>query len=156
MGEILKKVLEHQYDFHVGWFHGGVPEKQRRNIVDDFQSTSLESSPILLVSLKAGGTGLNLTQASTVFHFDRWWNPAVENQATDRAYRIGQTKNVMVYKFIAVGTIEEKIDAMLEEKKSLADSILATTGESWITKMSNEDLREMFALSADPGGYYNE
>ena len=113
----------------------------------------MESSPILLVSLKAGGTGLNLTQASTVFHFDRWWNPAVENQATDRAYRIGQTKNVMVYKFIAVGTIEERIDAMLEEKKSLADSILATTGESWITNMSNEDLREMFVLSAEHGGY---
>ena len=146
MGDLLKFIIEKRYGFNVGWFHGGVPEKKRREIVDDFQSEDLDSSPILILSLRAGGTGLNLTQASTVFHYDRWWNPAVEDQATDRAYRIGQEKNVNVYKFIALGTIEEKIDKMLEEKRNLADKILSSTGENWITDLSNEELREIFLL----------
>ncbi len=147
MGDLLKYFLEKKYSFNVGWFHGGVPEKKRRELVDEFQSQNLDSSPILILSLRAGGTGLNLTQASTVFHFDRWWNPAVEDQATDRAYRIGQDKNVNVYKFIALGTIEERIDKMLEEKRNLADKILSSAGENWITDLSSEELREIFLLN---------
>ena len=153
MGDLLKYFLEKIYSFNVGWFHGGVPENKRRELVDEFQSQDLDSSPILILSLRAGGTGLNLTQASTVFHFDRWWNPAVEDQATDRVYRIGQEKNVNVYKFIALGTIEEKIDKMLEEKRNLADKILSSAGENWITDLSNEELREIF-LSSKQGETY--
>jgi SNF2 family DNA or RNA helicase len=147
MGDILEKILEMKYKFPILFFHGGVPEKKRREIVDEFQSDALDSAPILILSLKAGGTGLNLTRASTVFHFDRWWNPAVENQATDRAYRIGQTSRVNVYKFISVGTIEEKIDQILEEKRNLADQIITSSGENWITNLSNEDLKELFSLT---------
>ena len=101
--------------------------------------------------MKAGGTGLNLTQASTVFHFDRWWNPAIEDQATDRAYRIGQKRQVNVYKFISIGTIEEKIDKMLEEKKDLADKILTSKGEKWITDLSTKELHKLFSLSKKHG-----
>jgi len=146
MGEYIKKVLEIKYNFKILYFHGGVPEKKRRVIVDQFQSKDKKSPPILILSLKAGGTGLNLTRGTTVIHFDRWWNPAVENQATDRAYRIGQDSQVNVYKFITVGTIEEKIDALLEEKKDLAEKIVATTGESWISDLSDDKLNELFAL----------
>ncbi|GAH08310.1 unnamed protein product, partial [marine sediment metagenome] len=124
MGNILQKVLEHKYKFKILYFHGGVQEKKRKEIVDEFQSENIESPPILILSLKAGGTGLNLTQGTTVIHFDRWWNPAVEDQATDRAYRIGQKLVVNVYKFISKGTIEEKIDYLLEEKRDLADKIV--------------------------------
>ncbi|MCF2138809.1 MAG: DEAD/DEAH box helicase [Candidatus Lokiarchaeota archaeon] len=147
MGDLLKEFLELKYHLPVGWFHGGVPERQRQQLVDNFQSTALDSIPILILSLRAGGTGLNLTQASTVFHYDRWWNPAVEDQATDRAYRIGQKKTVNVYKFITTGTIEEKIDQMLEEKRDLADRILAAKDETWITALSNDELKELFSLS---------
>ena len=117
-----------------------------KDIVDEFQSKDPDSPPILILSLKAGGTGLNLTRGTTVIHFDRWWNPAVENQATDRAYRIGQDSQVNVYKFITIGTIEEKIDALLEEKKDLADKIVASSGESWISDLSDEKLKELLML----------
>ncbi len=147
MGDLIKKVLELTYPFEILYFHGGVPEKKRREIVDEFQSNDNESPPILILSLKAGGTGLNLTQGSTVIHFDRWWNPAVEDQATDRAYRIGQESQVNVYKFISIGTIEEKIDVLLEEKRDLADKIVASTGESWISNLSLEKLNELFSYS---------
>jgi SNF2 family DNA or RNA helicase len=100
---------------------------------------------IFILSLKAGGIGLNLTRASQVIHFDRWWNPAVEDQATDRAYRIGQNKNVQVHKLITVGTLEERIDDMIESKKGLADSIISS-GDQWLTEMSTEDLRDMVTL----------
>ena len=103
----------------------------------------------MVLSLKAGGVGLNLTAANHVIHFDRWWNPAVENQATDRAFRIGQTKNVMVHKFVTKGTIEEKIDAMIEEKQKLAGDILSSKGERWITEYNNKELMEIFALGGD-------
>jgi superfamily II DNA or RNA helicase len=146
MGDIIQKVLEEQYQFPVLFLHGGVPEKKRREMVDEFQSADLDSSPIMILSLKAGGTGLNLTQASTVFHFDRWWNPAVENQATDRAYRIGQKQQVNVYKFVSSGTIEEKIDGILEEKRSLADQIVVSGGETWITELSTDELKDLFSL----------
>jgi SNF2 family DNA or RNA helicase len=100
---------------------------------------------IFILSLKAGGIGLNLTAANHVFHFDRWWNPAVENQATDRAYRIGQTRHVQVHKFVTLGTLEERIDEMIAGKTALSDSVVGG-GEQWITEMSTEELRDLFAL----------
>jgi non-specific serine/threonine protein kinase len=100
----------------------------------------------MVLSLKAGGVGLNLTRANHVVHFDRWWNPAVENQATDRVFRIGQKKKVMVHKFITRGTIEEKIDAMLEQKAQLSADVLAPSGESWLTEMKNDALADLFRL----------
>jgi len=147
MGDILQKIFEYKYKFKILYFHGGVPEKNRREIVDQFQSENIESPPILILSLKAGGTGLNLTQGNTVIHFDRWWNPAVEDQATDRAYRIGQRSVVNVYKFITNGTIEEKIDLLLEEKRDLADKIVTSSGESWISDLTDEKLKELLILS---------
>jgi SNF2 family DNA or RNA helicase len=101
--------------------------------------------PIFILSLKAGGTGLNLTRANHVFHFDRWWNPAVENQATDRAFRIGQRRNVQVHKFVTVGTMEEMIDDMIESKKALAEAVVGK-GEQWLTELSTDDLRELVRL----------
>ena len=147
MGDLLQKIFEYKYKFKILYFHGSVPEKKRREIVDEFQSQDTESPPILILSLKAGGTGLNLTQGTAVIHFDRWWNPAVEDQATDRAYRIGQKFVVNVYKFITNGTIEEKIDSLLEEKRDLADKIIASTGESWISDLTDEKLKELLLLS---------
>jgi SNF2 family DNA or RNA helicase len=107
-----------------------------------------DSSPVLLLSLKAGGVGLNLTAATHVFHFDRWWNPAVEDQATDRTYRIGQTKNVQVHKLVTIGTLEEKIDALLESKRDLADRVVGT-GEGWLTELDDDALRRLVALDPD-------
>lgn len=105
-----------------------------------------DGPPLFLLSLKAGGTGLNLTAANHVVHLDRWWNPAGENQATDRAFRIGQRRNVQVRKFICVGTLEEKIDQTLEDKQALADLVVGD-GEGWLTELSTSELRELFALS---------
>jgi SNF2 family DNA or RNA helicase len=147
MGDIIFEILKVKYQFNVLYFHGGVPEKKRRDIIDNFQSDDIDSAPIMVLSLKAGGTGLNLTQATTVFHYDRWWNPAVEDQATDRAYRIGQKSSVNVYKFITNGTIEEKIDALLEEKRDLADKIIISSGESWISDLNVEKLKELLTFS---------
>lgn len=124
--------------------HGGTAVKKRAEMVDKFNGE--EYVPFMVLSLKAGGVGLNLTAANHVIHFDRWWNPAVENQATDRAFRIGQTKNVMVHKFITAGTIEEKIDAMIEEKQRLSGDIITAFGENWITEMNNDELMKLFAL----------
>ena len=101
--------------------------------------------PIFVLSLKAGGTGLNLTMANHVFHFDRWWNPAVENQATDRAFRIGQRRDVQVHKFLCAGTLEERIDEMIESKRALAESVVGA-GEGWLTELSTDELREIMAL----------
>jgi SNF2 family DNA or RNA helicase len=143
MGGILKKYLQNVFNQEVLFLHGGVSQKIRDKMIMRF---SEENGPkLFILSLKAGGLGLNLTRASHVFHFDRWWNPAVENQATDRAFRIGQTKNVMVHKFICEGTLEEKIDEMIESKKVLAESIVGT-GEGWLTEMSTEKLKELFTL----------
>ena len=146
MGDILKKVLEQKYNFEILYFHGGVQEKKRREIVDRFQSSDIDSPPILILSLRAGGPGLNLTQGTTVIHIDRWWNPAVEDQATDRAYRIGQKSVVNVFKFITKGTIEDKIDTLLEEKRELAEMIVASTGESWISDLDDDKLRNLLNL----------
>ena len=114
-------------------------------------SRDADGPPVFLLSLKAGGTGLNLTAATHVVHFDRWWNPAVEDQATDRAFRIGQKRNVQVRKFVCGGTLEERIDAMIEAKRALADRIVGS-GEGWITELSTDQLREVVALSADAVG----
>jgi non-specific serine/threonine protein kinase len=119
--------------------------KQRKAIVDAFQNKDTYI-PFMVLSLKAGGVGLNLTEANHVVHFDRWWNPAVENQATDRAFRIGQQKNVVVHKFITEGTIEEKIDDMLEAKARLSEDVIAAGGESWITELENDELLDLFRL----------
>ena len=124
--------------------HGATPVKARKGLVDRFQDE--QGPPFFVLSIKAGGTGLNLTAASHVIHFDRWWNPAVENQATDRAYRIGQKKNVLVHKFVCRGTIEEKIDAMITAKLGLSDDILADGGEKLLTEMSDDALLQMVAL----------
>lgn len=125
--------------------HGGTAAKKRTEMVEQFNKEYY--TPFMVLSLKAGGVGLNLTSANHVIHFDRWWNPAIENQATDRVFRIGQQKNVLVHKFITEGTIEEKIDEMIEEKQKLANEIIASSGESWITEMSNKDLLNLFKLS---------
>lgn len=127
-----------------GVIHGGVPVKERNEIVERFQSESYV--PYLVLSVKAGGTGLNLTNANHVIHFDRWWNPSVENQATDRAFRIGQEKNVMVHKFVCKGSVEEKIDVLIHSKKELAENVIGAGGESWITEMNNDELMNLLRL----------
>jgi non-specific serine/threonine protein kinase len=124
--------------------HGGVPVGKRKALVDAFQAE--DGPPFFVLSLKAGGTGLNLTAASHVVHFDRWWNPAVENQATDRAFRIGQKRNVMVHKFICRGTIEEKIDALIRDKTALAKDILETGAQAIMTEMKDDELLKFVAL----------
>jgi non-specific serine/threonine protein kinase len=126
--------------------HGSTPVKERQQLVADFQRD--DGPPFFVLSLKAGGTGLTLTAASHVIHFDRWWNPAIENQATDRAFRIGQKKNVLVHKFVCRGTIEERIDALISEKKALAESVLGAEGgaETLFTEMSNDELLRFVAL----------
>jgi len=124
--------------------HGATAVKARRGLVEAFQREP--GPPFFVLSLKAGGTGLNLTAASHVVHFDRWWNPAVENQATDRAYRIGQKKNVLVHKFVCRGTVEERIAALIEAKTSLAHQIVEGGGEAILTELSNDELLRMVAL----------
>jgi SNF2 family DNA or RNA helicase len=142
--EMLLPHLAARFDTDIAYLHGGTPKKRRDELVTRFQSD--EGPPVFLLSLKAGGTGLNLTAANHVIHLDRWWNPAVENQATDRAFRIGQRRNVQVRKFVCTGTLEEKIDEMIEQKKALADLVIRD-GEGWLTELSTRDLREVFALS---------
>lgn len=123
--------------------HGGTPVKKRQEMVDAFNAE--EYVPFMVLSVKAAGTGLNLTAANHVIHFDRWWNPAVENQATDRAYRIGQSKNVVVHKFVSTGTVEEKIDAMINSKKELAENVVGS-GENWITELDDKSLLDLLRL----------
>ncbi|MGH3787784.1 MAG: DEAD/DEAH box helicase [Pseudonocardiaceae bacterium] len=147
--EMLVPHLAARFGRDVAYLHGGTPRNRRDEMVARFQSG--DGPPIFLLSLKAGGTGLNLTAANHVVHLDRWWNPAVENQATDRAFRIGQKRTVQVRKFICTGTLEEKIDDMIEEKKALAD-LVVSDGEGWLTELSTRDLREVFALSAGAVG----
>ncbi|MCI8431366.1 MAG: DEAD/DEAH box helicase [Lachnospiraceae bacterium] len=148
----FKEITEQLADFLTEIFHakgyvlhGGTRAAKRTEMVEAFQGE--DYVPFIVLSVKAGGTGLNLTKASHVIHFDRWWNPAVENQATDRAFRIGQTKNVMVHKLVCQGTIEEKIDAMIESKKELAENVIGSGGEKWITELGNEELMSLFRLS---------
>jgi len=143
MGDIIQRHLQESFGTEVLFLHGGSTRKQRDRMVERFGGDHGPS--IFLLSLKAGGTGLNLTRANHVFHFDRWWNPAVENQATDRAFRIGQTKNVQVHKFLCAGTLEEKIDEMIERKKEVAGKVVGT-GEGWLTELSNAYLKNLLAL----------
>ncbi|HKI31240.1 MAG TPA: DEAD/DEAH box helicase [Gemmataceae bacterium] len=150
MGDIIQRHLQEEFGREVLFLHGGVPQKQRDRLVERFQNDPA-GPRVFLLSLKAGGTGLNLTAARHVFHFDRWWNPAVENQATDRAFRIGQTKNVLVHKFLCVGTLEEKIDEMIERKQQVAERVVGA-GEGWLTELSNEQLKDLFALRQEAIG----
>ena len=143
MGKILMQIIESIFDTKVLFLHGQIPGQYREKYVELFQDPESDYK-IFILTLKVGGTGLNLTEASYVIHFDRWWNPAVENQATDRAYRIGQTKPVQVYKFMAEGTIEEKINDLIEEKKELTESIVGTRSEKWITDLSDSELKQLF------------
>ncbi len=143
MGELMVQLLEKEFNLMIPFLHGGVSRKGRDAMVDDFQNN--RATRILILSLKAGGTGLNLTEASNVIHYDLWWNPAVEAQATDRAYRIGQQRNVMVHRFITQNTFEEKINELLQQKKELAN-LTVSTGEKWIGDLSNAELREVVRL----------
>ena len=127
--------------------HGGTAVKKRSRLVEEFQAP--DGPPFFILSLKAGGTGLNLTRASHVAHFDRWWNPAVENQATDRAFRIGQKKNVLVHKFVTRGTLEERIDEMISAKQKLADEILSGESEVNLTELSNDELMDLVRLDVN-------
>ena len=144
-GELLTPYLARRFDVPVLWLHGGTSRRQRDQMVASFQSA--DGPPLFLLSLKAGGTGLNLTAASHVVHLDRWWNPAVEDQATDRAFRIGQHRNVFVHKLVASGTVEERIDAMIGRKRALAGKVIGT-GESWLTDLSTDELRELLTYDA--------
>jgi SNF2 family DNA or RNA helicase len=139
--EFLENVFQHKGLV----LHGGTPVMKRRELVERFQGE--EYVPFMVLSIKAGGVGLNLTAANHVIHFDRWWNPAVENQATDRAFRIGQQKNVLVHKFVTKGTIEEKIDLLIEEKTKLSNEIVSDSQENWITELDNQQLLDLFSLS---------
>lgn len=145
MGEILTKVITEECGTEPLFFHGSLTVPQREELINKFQNE--EDSKVMILSLKAGGTGLNLTSATNVIHYDLWWNPAVEDQATDRTYRIGQDKNVMVHRMITLGTFEEKIDEMLKAKKELAD-LAVYEGEKIITELSDDEIYEIFTLSA--------
>lgn len=145
MGDILVKIIEDECDTTPSFFHGSLTVPQRETLIEDFQNNP--ERKVMILSLKAGGTGLNLTSATNVIHYDLWWNPAVEEQATDRTYRIGQDKNVMVHRMITLGTFEEKIDEMLKSKKELAD-LAVYEGEKIITELSDEEIYEIFSLTA--------
>jgi SNF2 family DNA or RNA helicase len=152
MGHLLQKMLRDRLKpATISYLHGGTPQKSRDEMVAAFQA--LMTPGVFILSLRAGGLGLNLTAANHVFHFDRWWNPAVENQATDRAHRIGQQRNVQVHKFIAVGTVEERIDRLLTEKTHLAESIVGG-GDEWLTDLSTAELREYLKLSDEAVGEF--
>ncbi|WP_445252540.1 DEAD/DEAH box helicase [Paenibacillus sp. FSL R5-0928] len=162
MGKMLQAVLQQELGEPVLYLNGSTSKQARDRMIERFQapapaaedgSTRPDAPPsdqpnVFILSLKAGGVGLNLTAANHVFHFDRWWNPAVENQATDRAYRMGQTRDVQVHKFIALGTLEERIDEMLENKQQLSDNVISSS-EGWITELSTEALKDLFTLRRD-------
>ena len=147
MGDLLSTMIRQDLDIDAPFMHGGTSPARRQEMIDRFQERD-GSMPIFILSLKTGGIGLNLTAANHVFHFDRWWNPAVENQATDRAYRIGQTRPVQVHKFVCVGTLEERIDQMIERKTALADNVISS-GEQWLTELNTDRLEEILRLRAD-------
>ena len=147
MGTLLQQLMQDRLRQEIAFLHGGTPMKKRQQMIDAFQEDAGRQR-IFLLSLKAGGFGLNLTRANHVFHFDRWWNPAVEEQAADRVHRIGQTRRVQVHKFVCIGTVEERIDKLLTEKSALADRIVGS-GDEWLTNLSTAELREHLALSAE-------
>ncbi len=146
MGTLLQAYLQDLLRDEVLYLHGGTPSKKRAELIRRFQAP--RGPHVFILSLRAGGTGLNLTAANHVFHYDRWYNPAVENQATDRAFRIGQTQNVQVHKFLCLGTLEERIDELMERKQALADSIVGS-GEQWLSEMDTDALRDLVSLRRD-------
>jgi SNF2 family DNA or RNA helicase len=143
-GKLLKPYLEKQFNREMLFLYGSTSKNQREEMIDRFQNDP-QAPRVMILSLKAGGTGLNLTRANHVFHFDRWWNPAVENQATDRVFRIGQTRNVQVHKFVCQGTLEEKIHDLIESKKALAEQVVGG-GENWLTELDTDQLRNLLLL----------
>jgi SNF2 family DNA or RNA helicase len=145
LGDALEKYLRHTCHYNTYYIHGGTNRNKREKTIAEFQDPETEPS-VFILSLKAGGVGITLTKANHVFHFDRWWNPAVEDQATDRAFRIGQKKNVFVHKFVAMGTLEERIDEMIEDKKKLAGSIVGSD-ESWLTELDNDAFKQLITLN---------
>lgn len=146
MAELIRTYLQERLGRRVLYLHGGTPQGKRDELVEQFQSA--DGPPFFLLSLRAGGTGLTLTAANHVIHYDRWWNPAVEDQATDRTYRIGQTNDVQVHKLVCQGTVEEAIDETIERKRDLAEQVL-TGGDEWITELSDDKLRELVTLSEE-------
>jgi SNF2 family DNA or RNA helicase len=145
IGEAIQRYLKHNLHYNTHYLHGGVPQKKREQMITQFQDPEAEPSAFVL-SLKAGGVGITLTKANHVFHFDRWWNPAVEDQATDRAFRIGQKKKVFVHKFVTLGTLEERIDQMIEDKKKIANLVVGSD-ESWLTELDNDSFKKLIALN---------
>lgn len=145
LGDALEKYLRQTHHYNTYYIHGGTNRDKRERMITEFQDSDTGPS-VFILSLKAGGVGITLTKANHVFHFDRWWNPAVEDQATDRAFRIGQEKNVFVHKFVAIGTLEERIDEMIEDKKKLAGAIVGSD-ESWLTELDNESFKKLITLS---------
>ncbi|MGC1218673.1 MAG: DEAD/DEAH box helicase [Phormidesmis sp.] len=145
IGDSLEKYLHQNFHYNTYYLHGGTSRKKRDQMMAEFQDPETDPS-IFILSLKAGGVGITLTKANHVFHFDRWWNPAVEDQATDRAFRIGQKKNVFVHKFVSIGTLEERIDQMIEDKKKLAGAIVGAD-ESWLTELDNDAFKRLIALN---------
>jgi SNF2 family DNA or RNA helicase len=152
MGRLLEMMIKKRLGNMVQFLHGGTTAKQRDAMIERFQQPNSDIK-IFLLSLRAGGLGLNLTAANHVFHFDRWWNPAVESQATDRAHRVGQTRKVQVHKFVCIGTMEERIDRLLSDKLALADKIVGA-GDEWLTDMSTDQLREYLSLSQEAVGEF--
>ena len=145
LGHALERYIRQTFHCNTYYLHGGTSQKKREAMIAEFQDPETEPS-VFVLSLKAGGVGITLTKANHVFHFDRWWNPSVENQASDRAFRIGQKKNVFVHKFVAVGTLEERIDEMIEDKKKLAGAIVGAD-ESWLTELDNDAFRQLISLN---------
>jgi SNF2 family DNA or RNA helicase len=145
IGDALEKYIRQKLHYNTYYIHGGTNRDKRERMITEFQDPETEPS-VFILSLKAGGVGITLTKANHVFHFDRWWNPAVEDQATDRAFRIGQKKNVFVHKFITIGSLEERIDQMIEDKKKLAGAIVGAD-ESWLTELDNDKFKQLIALN---------
>ena len=144
MGEILTRIVSDEFEMEPLFFHGSLNVQQREKILEEFANNP--DKKVMILSLKAGGLGLNLTSAANVIHFDLWWNPAVEDQATDRTYRIGQDKNVMVHRFITLSTFEEKIDKIIKSKRDLAESAIFV-GEKIITELSDDEIYDIFSLA---------
>ena len=144
MGKILQQLIQRTWQCEPDFLHGGVSMQTRQQMVDRFQEGG-QDRPILILSVRTGGVGLNLTAANQVYHYDRWWNPAVENQATDRVHRIGQTRRVQVFKYIMSGTVEEHVDNLIRTKSTLAQDVLGS-GEEWLTRLTNEQLQELLTL----------
>jgi superfamily II DNA or RNA helicase len=151
MGNLLQKAIQDYFAESVFFLHGAIPRKKRDEMIETFQGEKSGGPRHFILSLKAGGTGLTLTKANHVIHYDRWWNPAVENQATDRAYRIGQEQRVQVYKFMVAGTLEERIDEMIERKKNIAGQIIGS-GEQWISELSNDEFVNLIRLGQEAEG----